>query len=156
MSGHRLPTPFTDYIYGKRTYNNEEFEFEYEVKNDPNPEIDLKDLFRGYPSEYNLENDYINNYPNVIIRIKSPRTFYKLLKFDNVYGEEYTKTASFYNDCYLIRIAKGTPPPKEKKFAINNNYFFFPNFPRYSDKLTTRSEERRVGKECRSRWSPYH
>ena len=25
-----------------------------------------------------------------------------------------------------------------------------------SDILTQRSEERRVGKECRSRWSPYH
>ena len=25
----------------------------------------------------------------------------------------------------------------------------------YSD-IETRSEERRVGKECRSRWSPYH
>ena len=24
------------------------------------------------------------------------------------------------------------------------------------DVVTTRSEERRVGKECRSRWSPYH
>jgi len=24
------------------------------------------------------------------------------------------------------------------------------------DSLATRSEERRVGKECRSRWSPYH
>ena len=24
------------------------------------------------------------------------------------------------------------------------------------EKITTRSEERRVGKECRSRWSPYH
>ena len=24
------------------------------------------------------------------------------------------------------------------------------------NKLLTRSEERRVGKECRSRWSPYH
>src|SRR3712207_9320945 len=24
------------------------------------------------------------------------------------------------------------------------------------DSLTLRSEERRVGKECRSRWSPYH
>ena len=24
------------------------------------------------------------------------------------------------------------------------------------EKRTTRSEERRVGKECRSRWSPYH
>ena len=22
--------------------------------------------------------------------------------------------------------------------------------------ISTRSEERRVGKECRSRWSPYH
>ena len=26
----------------------------------------------------------------------------------------------------------------------------------YNEILTTRSEERRVGKECRSRWSPYH
>ena len=28
--------------------------------------------------------------------------------------------------------------------------------PRRRDRLLTRSEERRVGKECRSRWSPYH
>src|SRR5260370_26020567 len=27
---------------------------------------------------------------------------------------------------------------------------------RASKKITPRSEERRVGKECRSRWSPYH
>ena len=26
----------------------------------------------------------------------------------------------------------------------------------YSLELINRSEERRVGKECRSRWSPYH
>ena len=26
----------------------------------------------------------------------------------------------------------------------------------YSDNKNDRSEERRVGKECRSRWSPYH
>ena len=25
-----------------------------------------------------------------------------------------------------------------------------------NDEITKRSEERRVGKECRSRWSPYH
>ena len=29
-------------------------------------------------------------------------------------------------------------------------------FWRYSNKDEMRSEERRVGKECRSRWSPYH
>ena len=28
--------------------------------------------------------------------------------------------------------------------------------PGFSDIRLTRSEERRVGKECRSRWSPYH
>ena len=27
---------------------------------------------------------------------------------------------------------------------------------RPENSLATRSEERRVGKECRSRWSPYH
>ena len=26
----------------------------------------------------------------------------------------------------------------------------------FCENKTTRSEERRVGKECRSRWSPYH
>ena len=26
----------------------------------------------------------------------------------------------------------------------------------HTEVITTRSEERRVGKECRSRWSPYH
>ena len=26
----------------------------------------------------------------------------------------------------------------------------------YPENIETRSEERRVGKECRSRWSPYH
>ena len=28
--------------------------------------------------------------------------------------------------------------------------------PNVTGQLHTRSEERRVGKECRSRWSPYH
>ena len=30
------------------------------------------------------------------------------------------------------------------------------NITKTAKKLYTRSEERRVGKECRSRWSPYH
>ena len=29
-------------------------------------------------------------------------------------------------------------------------------FTKMTDELLLRSEERRVGKECRSRWSPYH
>ena len=30
------------------------------------------------------------------------------------------------------------------------------NYKYLKDELTLESEERRVGKECRSRWSPYH
>jgi len=33
---------------------------------------------------------------------------------------------------------------------------FLPGEIPHVDPLTPRSEERRVGKECRSRWSPYH
>ena len=29
-------------------------------------------------------------------------------------------------------------------------------YQRMLDEIAERSEERRVGKECRSRWSPYH
>ena len=34
-------------------------------------------------------------------------------------------------------------------------YYFTASVPAY-DSIVLRSEERRVGKECRSRWSPYH
>ena len=34
--------------------------------------------------------------------------------------------------------------------------YLFKLFPEKSEGVLTRSEERRVGKECRSRWSPYH
>ena len=39
------------------------------------------------------------------------------------------------------------------------NIFDFDTNPKYLPSWSTtgrRSEERRVGKECRSRWSPYH
>ena len=35
-------------------------------------------------------------------------------------------------------------------------HVIFPAEVRYVDLGSPRSEERRVGKECRSRWSPYH
>ena len=41
----------------------------------------------------------------------------------------------------------------EKKLVTDgDNYWIAPNATVIGD----RSEERRVGKECRSRWSPYH
>ena len=37
-----------------------------------------------------------------------------------------------------------------------NLYFQEINIDKIIERFRTRSEERRVGKECRSRWSPYH
>ena len=38
-----------------------------------------------------------------------------------------------------------------KKYRYNHKDYLV-----YERNLLARSEERRVGKECRSRWSPYH
>src|SRR3989454_6453586 len=42
---------------------------------------------------------------------------------------------------------------RKKLFAIEDPKAFYAAATEY---LKARSEERRVGKECRSRWSPYH
>ena len=41
------------------------------------------------------------------------------------------------------------------RLEFETAYYTFDNYTIYGAK-TSRSEERRVGKECRSRWSPYH
>ena len=45
-----------------------------------------------------------------------------------------------------------------KEFNLKDGYLIdgFPSVGFSSAIATERSEERRVGKECRSRWSPYH
>ena len=50
----------------------------------------------------------------------------------------------------LMHEVRETPSPLDgQHIAVNPPRFMWP------DKYP-RSEERRVGKECRSRWSPYH
>src|SRR5258706_1328892 len=41
---------------------------------------------------------------------------------------------------------------KAAKVPPGNLYYYF----KTKEEIGERSEERRVGKECRSRWSPYH
>ena len=50
-------------------------------------------------------------------------------------------------------------PEEEKKKKVSEKIFeeiTVEIFPNMGKEIVTRSEERRVGKECRSRWSPYH
>ena len=48
---------------------------------------------------------------------------------------------------------EGFKPGRWSNTSINLRDFIQKNFTPYDG---DRSEERRVGKECRSRWSPYH
>ena len=50
--------------------------------------------------------------------------------------------------CALVSTLAG---PALVEYAINNGLVNH-----HSMRVVNRSEERRVGKECRSRWSPYH
>ena len=51
----------------------------------------------------------------------------------------------------LLGVSSFSLRAQEKDFATWANVGF-----EYKLKPAFRSEERRVGKECRSRWSPYH
>ena len=56
----------------------------------------------------------------------------------DIHVEVCSKCHSFYTGQQKAAAARGRIDKFNRKYGIN------------------RSEERRVGKECRSRWSPYH
>ena len=62
--------------------------------------------------------------------------------YDEISGSYISKIA---DDLYLLMLDTN---------SYSSNYFKEESFIWLEN--TTRSEERRVGKECRSRWSPYH
>src|SRR2546430_6054535 len=53
----------------------------------------------------------------------------------------------------LATVPVGNPPPMVIVWGLG---FRANGLPDTSPRNNCRSEERRVGKECRSRWSPYH
>ena len=62
-------------------------------------------------------------------------------------------TALYKNKAYLI---PSFLIPTAFVFVVAAVFFFFLKNKKVRLSVLTRSEERRVGKECRSRWSPYH
>ena len=84
----------------------------------------------------------------------------------NIYVNYYIRNVSLYEDLYQAFLKSkdfllkkiNTISLKSGKInyhIIKNNILYIESFRNYIV-IHTRSEERRVGKECRSRWSPYH
>ena len=76
-------------------------------------------------------------------------------------GRGYERWAKIHN---LKQAAKtlsvyqqyGFTSPEQLEAAVDTAYQEMRQTSGKLKTLETRSEERRVGKECRSRWSPYH
>ena len=62
---------------------------------------------------------------------------------------------NFSIDSNILRAHLVHTPRSDIRDCLNNVCMDFSN-PKGVCLISTRSEERRVGKECRSRWSPYH
>ena len=67
--------------------------------------------------------------------------------------EQLNKVISEENKIYLEGANKAFELPEFKSLKVAKNFI---NLIDTKDIVVDRSEERRVGKECRSRWSPYH
>ena len=72
----------------------------------------------------------------------------------------FALAACFDDDTQDSSTAKKSSTSKKKttaKVVLNDNYVKMSFIKFYEEEsIPGRSEERRVGKECRSRWSPYH
>ena len=64
-------------------------------------------------------------------------------------SHQYYKPAKSRLHRSELAVPGSSPKMFEKALNSNADYIFL-------DLEDARSEERRVGKECRSRWSPYH
>ena len=83
----------------------------------------------------------------VFLKISSvillPLMLWFIINFVSIYSESYFEVLKFFTD----------PFPK---FLFSLFIIFAYFFSSLTISEVFRSEERRVGKECRSRWSPYH
>ena len=119
-----------------------------------------------------------SDFPIVFTSALTKQRILKVLELaKEVYQARTTRIPTARLNEELLPLIEAYPPPSNKGKYIKIKYItqlpntqvpsfvFFANLPQYikepykrflENKMCERSEERRVGKECRSRWSPYH
>src|SRR2546425_11983463 len=80
--------------------------------------------------------------------IPAPTTLWGMTR-QTLFGRPSSQEVALLNDT-IVREARSFRP--DMTFYIQARYVL----PEVLHETSLRSEERRVGKECRSRWSPYH
>ena len=108
-----------------------------------NPKRKVLSIFLTEESKKNIHRDSPsqNLLKNVKVYFKTKKELDKYCKNDQILHQGYVAEIEHLENPIL------------KEFIKNNNNLTFACLDEVTD---PRSEERRVGKECRSRWSPYH
>ena len=72
--------------------------------------------------------------------------------------KEISKNIDEKRKIYLSGVSNAAVKHLLYSFYVKKDIGIFAVFPseKKAYEISSRSEERRVGKECRSRWSPYH
>ena len=94
-----------------------------------------------------LSNQWFLDYSNKDWKQKAHRCFEGMNILPNEIRSEFDKVLDWLRERACARQhGLGTKIPWDKEWLVES----------LADSVIYRSEERRVGKECRSRWSPYH
>ena len=126
------------------------------------PNIDAKTMEIHYGKHHN---GYTNNLNNLISGTENEnKDIEEILKSLDLNNSGLRNNAGgYFNHNLFWEIMSpnsGGEPKSEISDSINSSFGSFENFKNEFSKAAAtrfgRSEERRVGKECRSRWSPYH
>src|SRR3712207_5943079 len=96
----------------------------------------------------NKENTINNNKLSIVVPIYN--------EYDNV--KKIVEQLDRQNGNFEVIFVDGSPQPQIDmlKTIIEPKYSYMTSSKGRGHQMNMRSEERRVGKECRSRWSPYH
>ena len=106
------------------------------------------------------------NSQNSLTFFEKGKSLYEEAKYENAYME-FTKAVSLGNSEFQsllsgnIEFQSSIGNSKEEALITLSNFYYWKahslyKFDSENENIRIRSEERRVGKECRSRWSPYH
>ena len=124
-----------------------------EVKGESSEQSENFSKYSFYAKERELRRAYLGKRSLVLLRYRETCDIYFTnTDLDPSLPSVFSKLLQDYEDVFPDEIPQGLPPIR----GIEHQIDFMPGTQIPNRPAYCRSEERRVGKECRSRWSPYH
>src|SRR5260370_31518354 len=113
----------------------------------------LRYLFFFFQAEDGIRDSSVTGVQTCALPISGGRSLDRINKQLRLYALDFPEGKGFFHE-ELVYSIEGSP--SGTAFRTMKPLTLQSPFAGWLDSPIARSEERRVGKECRSRWSPYH